>query len=147
MDLHVLRVTESKKNHFGMSSVCLFVCQSVDTITQKLLIQLNKIISAGIAYEQNRPTGVASAPMAQSSFLAKSALKISCTKIYLRQKLLQMTIRNFWLKNGFDRPMGLASALIAQFGFLAKSAFKMSCTNFFLRQKLFKIKSCNFYIM
>ena len=33
MDLHVLRLTESKKLIFGMSSVCL----SVDTITQEII--------------------------------------------------------------------------------------------------------------
>ena len=36
-------------------------------------------ISAGIACEQNRPTGVASALMAQFGFLMKSALKMYCT--------------------------------------------------------------------
>ena len=37
-------------------------------------------ISVGIAYEQNRPTGVASALVAQFGFWAKSALKMHCTK-------------------------------------------------------------------
>ena len=41
VDLHVLKVTESKKVIFGMSSVCLCVCPSVclsvDTITQKIM--------------------------------------------------------------------------------------------------------------
>ena len=37
MDLHVLRVTESKKVIFGMSSVCLSVCLSVYTITLKII--------------------------------------------------------------------------------------------------------------
>ena len=88
-------------------------------------------ISVGITYEQNRPTGVASALRAQFSFWAKSALKMQCTKFFSRQKLLQITIRNFWCKNFFDRPKGVASALIAQFSFLVKSALKMHCTNFF----------------
>ena len=52
-------------------------------------------ISAGIVYEQNRPTGVASTLMAQFVFLAKSALKMRCTKIFLRQTLLRITIHNF----------------------------------------------------
>ena len=52
-------------------------------------------ISAGIVYEQNRPTGVASALMAQFGFLAKIALKMRCTKPFFRQKLLQIIIRNF----------------------------------------------------
>ena len=87
-------------------------------------------ISVGIAYEQNRPMGVASALRAQFGFWAKSALKMHCTKMFFRQKLLQITIRNFWCKNIFDRPTGVASALLAQFGFLVKSALKMSCTKF-----------------
>ena len=43
MDLLVLKVTESKKVIFGMSSVCLSmclrlsVCLFVDTITQKII--------------------------------------------------------------------------------------------------------------
>ena len=52
-------------------------------------------ISAWIIYEQNRPTDVASAMMAQFGFLGKSALKLRCTKIFFRQKLLLITIRNF----------------------------------------------------
>ena len=39
MNVHVLRATESKKGIFGMSSVsvCLSVCLSVATITQKII--------------------------------------------------------------------------------------------------------------
>ena len=39
MNVHVLRATESKKVIFGMSSVCvcLSVCLSVATITQKII--------------------------------------------------------------------------------------------------------------
>ena len=69
-------------------------------------------ISVGIAYEQNRPTGVASALRAQFGFWAKSPLKMHCTKIFLRQKLLQITICNFWCKDVFDRPTGVASVLM-----------------------------------
>ena len=87
-------------------------------------------ISVGIAYEQNRPTGVASALGAQFGFWVKRALKMHSTKNFSRQKLLQITIRNFWCKKVFDRPTGVASALIAQFVFLVKSALKMRCTKF-----------------
>ena len=102
-------------------------------------------ISVGIAYEQNRPTGVPSALRAQFGFWAKSALKMHCTKFFFRQKLLQITIRNFWYKNVFDRPTGVASALIAQFVFLVKSALKCVIQNFFTRQKLLQINIRNFY--
>ena len=70
-------------------------------------------ISVGIAYEQNRPTGVTSALRGQFGYWAKSALKRHCTNIFLRQKLLQITIRNFWRKDIFDRRKGVASVLIA----------------------------------
>ena len=93
-------------------------------------------ISVGIAYEQNRPTGVASALRAQFGFWAKSALKMHCTKEIIRQKLLQITIRNFWCKNVFDRPISVASVMIAQFGFWVKSALKMRCTNFLYQTKV-----------
>ena len=92
-------------------------------------------LSLSIAYEQNRPTGVASALRAQFGFWAKSALKIHCTKMFFKQKLLQITIRNFWCKNIFGRPAGVASALKAQCGFLVKSALKMRCTNLFYQTK------------
>ena len=153
IDLHVLRVTESKKSFLACRlSVCLFMY----TIIQKnnwasstkfgMWSYMIKCLT-GIAYEQNRPTGLASALIAQFGFLAKSALKMRCTRNFFIQKLLQITIRNFWGKYFFDRPMGLASALIAQFGFLAKSALKMHCTKIIFRQKLLQIKSCNFYVM
>ena len=70
-------------------------------------------ISVGIAYEQNRPTGVTSALGGQFGFWAKSALKRHCIKSFLRQKLLQIIIRNIWCKNFFDRPKGVASVLMA----------------------------------
>ena len=84
MDLQVLRATKSKKVSFGVSAVCL----SVGTITQKTngasstkfgMRSYMIKFSAGIAYEQNRSTGVASALTAQFGFLVKSALKMSCT--------------------------------------------------------------------
>ena len=70
-------------------------------------------ISVGIAYEQNRPTGVTYALRGQFGFWVKSALKRHYTKIFLRQKLLQITIRNFWCKDFFDRLKGVASVLMA----------------------------------
>ena len=127
----------------------------MDTITQKIIelaqpnfgMQSFMIkISVGIAYEQNRTTGV-TALRAQFSFWAKSALKMHCTKMFFRQKLLQITICNFWCKNFFDRPTGVAFALIAQFDFLAKSALEMSCTKFIHQTKVVKIKIHNFYVM
>ena len=77
-------------------------------------------ILAGIAYEENWPLGVISALNAQFGFLVKSALKMRCTNIFFRQKLLQITMHNFWCKIFFDHPTGLASALIAQFIFWQK---------------------------
>ena len=70
-------------------------------------------ISVGIAYEQNRPTGVASALKAQFGFWTKSALKMHCIKKIFRQKFLQIIIRNFWCKDFFDGPAGVASVLMA----------------------------------
>ena len=57
-------------------------------------------------------------------------------KLFFRQKLLQITIHNFWCKNVFDRPKGVASALIAQFGFLVKSTLKVRCTKFSYQTKV-----------
>ena len=91
--------------------------------------------SAGIAYEQNRHMGLASALIAQFGFFGEKCLK-NALKKFFSTKLLQITIRNFWYKIVFDRPMGLASALIAQFGFLAKSALKMHCTKIVFQTKV-----------
>ena len=94
-------------------------------------------ISVGIAYEQNRPMGVASALRTQFSFWAKSDLKkMHCTKMFFGQKLLQITIRNFSGKNFLDRSTGVASALRAQFGILVKSDLKLRCTKLFTTQRL-----------
>ena len=49
-------------------------------------------ISAGIAYEQNRLTGMASALNAQIGHLKKIAIKMQCTKKIFRQKLLQIKV-------------------------------------------------------
>ena len=101
-------------------------------------------ITVGIAYEQNRPTGVASDLRALFGFWSKSDLKMHCIKMFYGQKLLQITIRNFSRKNFFDRPMGVASALKVQFVFLVKIALNMCCTKFFATQKLLEIKIHNF---
>ena len=54
--------------------------------------------SAGIAYEQNWPTGVASALIAQFVFFGEKCLKHALYNNFSRQKLLQITIHNFWCK-------------------------------------------------
>ena len=70
-------------------------------------------------------------------FLGEKCLKNALYKFFFfTQKLLQITIRNFWCKNLFDCPTGVVSALIAQFVFLVKSALKMRCTAFFYETKV-----------
>ena len=135
MNVNVLRATESKKVIFGMSSVCLSLCVSVclsvclsvcvsvcghhnsknnwASLTKFGMWSYMIKISVGIAYEQNWPTGVTSALRSQFGFWAKRALKRHCTKIFLRQKLLQITIRNVCCKEFFDLPKGVASVLMA----------------------------------
>ena len=103
-------------------------------------------ISVGITYEQSRPTGVASALIAQFGFLVKSALKMCCTKFF-QTNCYKSQYATLGAKIFFDCPKGMASAQIAQFGFLVKSALKMCCKKLFFRQKLLQIKSRNFYVM
>ena len=103
-------------------------------------------ISVSIAYEQNRPTGVASALRAQFGFGAKSALKMHCTKIFLRQKLYKSQYATLVQKH-FDRPMGVASALIAQFVFCEKCPKNALYKNFFYQTKVVTINIRNFYFM
>ena len=86
MNLHVLRDADSKKLIFGMSSVCLSVSVCGHHNSKNNRASSTKFgmrsymikISVGIAYEQNRPTGVASALRAQFVFGAKRALKMHC---------------------------------------------------------------------
>ena len=58
--------------------------------------------SVGIAYEQNRPTGVTSALRGQFGFWAKSALKRHCTKKIFKTKVVtnhntQHMVQKFFL--------------------------------------------------
>ena len=70
-------------------------------------------ISVDIAYEQNRPTGVASALRAHFGFWAKSALKMHCTKKNFQTKVFKSQYANSGAKTFFDRLTGVASALKA----------------------------------
>ena len=142
MDLHVLRGTESKKVIFSMSGS---VCVCLWTLTQKIieLAHLNLVwfymikISAGIAYEQNRPTGVASALIALF-WGAKSALKMHCTIFYYQTKVVtnyntQLLVQKpFWPPHG----CGLCPDSTISFFFLAKSALKMRFTKFYYQTKV-----------
>ena len=55
-------------------------------------------ISAGIAYEQNQPMGVASALIARFGFLPKSALKIHCTKFFSDKSCYKLQYATFSAK-------------------------------------------------
>ena len=93
-------------------SVCLSVCghhnsKNYWASSTKFGMRSYMIkISVGIAYEQNRPTGVASALRAQFGFWAKSALKMHCTKIVFQTKVVtnhntQLLVqKRFWSPNG-----------------------------------------------
>ena len=81
-------------------------------------------ISAGIAYEQNQHTGVASALTAQFGFLAKSALKMRCTKFCSDKSCDKSQYATFGIKHFFDRSKSLASALMAQFVFFGEKSLK-----------------------
>ena len=54
--------------------------------------------SAGIVYEQNRPTGVASALIAQFGVLAKSDLKMHCTKFFSDKNCCKLKYTTFVAK-------------------------------------------------
>ena len=95
-------------------------------------------ISAGIAYEQNRPTGVTSALRGQFGFWAKSALKMHCTKLFLRQKLLQITIRKFWCKDFFDRPKGFGLWPDSIIWFFGKKCLKNALYKIVFQTKVVK---------
>ena len=124
MKIHVLRHADFKRIIFGMSSFCLSVCLSVGlsvcvsvcghhnskdnwASSTKFGMRSYMIkISVGIAYEQNRTTGVASALRAQFGFWAKSALKMHCTKIVSQTKVVTnhntqlLSQKRFWSPNG-----------------------------------------------
>ena len=58
-------------------------------------------ISVGIAYDQNRPMGVASALIAQFGILVKSALKMCCTKFLPEKSCYKSKDATFRLWNIF----------------------------------------------
>ena len=120
MKIHFLRLADFKRIIFGMSSVCLFVCLSVclsvcghhksknnwASSTKVGMRSCMMKISIVIEYEQNRPTGVASALGAQFGFWAKSALKMHCTKKKFQTRVVtnhnkQLLVQKcFWSPNG-----------------------------------------------
>ena len=91
-------------------------------------------ISVGIAYEQNRPTGVTSALRGQFGFWAKSALKRHCTKIVLRQKLLQITIRTL-VQRLFQSPKGCGLCPDGIIRFFGKKCLKNALYKIFLSNR------------
>ena len=123
-------------------SVCLSVCVHYNSknnwaISTKFGMRSYMIkISAGIVYEQNRPSGVASALMAQFGFLAKSAIKMRCTKKFFRQKLLQITIHNFWCKTFFWSPQGFGLCLEGTTQFFGEKCFKNALYKIFFQTKV-----------
>ena len=58
-------------------------------------------ISVGIAYERNRPMGVASALRAQFVFWAKSALKMHCTKTKFQTEVVTNQNTQLLVQKGF----------------------------------------------
>ena len=172
MDLHVLSITESKKVICGMSSVCLSVCLSFclsDCLSVCLCVCLYVClsacvhynskynwaistkfgmwcymikISAGIVYEQNRLTGVASALMAQFVFLPKSALWMRCTIFFFSDKMCYKSQYATFAAKHFLISQVFACALMAQFVFFF---FFLRFTKIVFRQKLLEIKTRNFY--
>ena len=95
-------------------------------------------ISVGIAYEQNRPTGVTSALRGQFGFWAKSALKRHCTNIFFRQKLLQITICNFFLQRLFRSPKGCGLCPDGMIRFFGKKCLKNALYKFFFQTEVVK---------
>ena len=103
-------------------------------------------ISDGIAYEQNWPMGVTSALMAQFGFLAKSGLKMRCTKKIFTKVVTnhntQLLIQNiFWSPQGFDLCPGgtirifwrkVPKKCVLQKLFSDKSCYKSKPANFIL---------------
>ena len=70
-------------------------------------------ISIGIAYEQNRPTGVTSALRGQFSFWAKKCLKKALHKNFLKTKVVTNHNTQLLVRKLFDSPKGVASVLMA----------------------------------
>ena len=92
--------------------------------------------SAGIAYEQNRPMGVASALIAHFFFFCEKCIKNALYNNFLHIEVVtnhntQLLVQIFF----FHRSTGLASALTAEFDFLMKSALQMCCTKKFYKKK------------
>ena len=142
MKIHFLRHADLKRIIFGMSSVCLSVCghhnskNDWDSSTKFGMWSYMIKISVGIAYEQNRPTGVTSALRGQFGFWAK-CLKKALHKNFLKTKVVtnhntqHLLQRLFWSPNG----CGLCPDGIIRF-------FGENCLKNALYKMLLSNKSC-----
>ena len=92
--------------------------------------------SAGIAYEQNLPTGVASALIAQFVFLAKSALKMHCTKINFQTKVVTNHNTQHLVLKLFLSPHGCGLCPDGTIRFFGKKVLKLCCTKVFSQTKV-----------
>ena len=95
-------------------------------------------ISVGIAYEQNRPTGVTSALRGQSGFWAKSALKRHCTKIFLRQKIVANHNMQLLVQRLFRSPKGCGLCPDGIIQFFGKKCLKNALYKIFNQIKVVK---------
>ena len=93
-------------------------------------------ISVGIAYEQNRPTGVTSALRGQFGFWAKSALK-ALHKYFLKTKVVINHNMQLLLQRLFRSPKGRGLCPDGIIRFFGKKCLKNA-----LYKILFSNRSC-----
>ena len=146
MNLHVLRATESKKVIFGMSSVCLSVCLSVcgHHNSKNIWASSTKFgmwsymikISVGIAYEQNLPTGVASALRAQFGFLGEKWLKNALYKTAFRTKVVINHNTQLLLQKNFGSPHGCGLCPEGTICYFGKKCLKNALYKIFYHTKV-----------
>ena len=92
-------------------------------------------ISVGIAYGQNRPTGVASALRAQFGFWAKSALKMHCTKIFFQTKVVTNHNTQLLLQKRYSSPNGCGLCPDSTIQFFGEKCLKCALYKIFLPDK------------
>ena len=95
-------------------------------------------ISVGIAYEQNRPTGVTSALRDQFGFWAKSALKRHCKKFFYKTKVVTNHNTQLLVQRLFRSPKGCGLCPDGIIRFFGKKYLKNALYKFFVQTKIVK---------
>ena len=104
-------------------------------------------VSVSIAYEQNQPTGVASALTAQFSFLGEKCLKNALYKFFFQTKVVTNHNTQLLLQKLFGSPHGCGLCPDSTIRFFGEKCLKNALYKIFLPDKsCYKSKFATFML-